>query len=153
MELVLAVVETNNTASGASASPCHTVGTASSYSSVVPCCSYAALHCLCLQEFRRLNSSLGAARDRAELLMSAGDSTPLLNIQVSGGAHHAAVLHEHGLRTTLYRQHCLSQHAARPSSPVVQGSCNCNLHCTCRMTCTGTGCSAQYTPSTRMLPA
>jgi hypothetical protein len=35
------------------------------------------------QEFRRLDSQLGAARDRAELLASsAGDTLPLLSVQV-----------------------------------------------------------------------
>lgn len=34
------------------------------------------------QEFRRLNSTLGAARDRAELLASSSEGVPLLSVQV-----------------------------------------------------------------------
>lgn len=48
------------------------------------------------QEFRRLDSQLGAARDRAELLASAGDTLPLLGVQVQSGM--GALLRE---RTTL----------------------------------------------------
>ena len=38
--------------------------------------------CLLLQEFRRLDSSLGAARDRAELLGGGSETLPLLSVQV-----------------------------------------------------------------------
>lgn len=42
----------------------------------------------CMQEFRRLDSTLGAARDRAHLLSNASEGTPLLGVQVccTGGA-------------------------------------------------------------------
>lgn len=37
------------------------------------------------QEFRRLDSQLGAARDRAELLAGGADTLPLLSVQVQSG--------------------------------------------------------------------
>lgn len=47
------------------------------------------------QEFRRLDSSLGAARDRAELLGGgAGEGAPLLSVQVHGAS--GALLRERG---------------------------------------------------------
>jgi hypothetical protein len=38
-----------------------------------------------MQEFRRLDSQLGAARDRAELLAGGADTLPLLSVQVQSG--------------------------------------------------------------------
>lgn len=54
--------------------------------------------CVPLQEFRRLDSQLGAARDRAELLACAGDSLPLLSIQVQSGT--GALLRERATLST-----------------------------------------------------
>jgi hypothetical protein len=39
----------------------------------------------CPQEFRRLDSQLGAARDRADLLAGSADTLPLLSVQVQSG--------------------------------------------------------------------
>lgn len=51
-----------------------------------------------LQEFRRLDSQLGAARDRAELLAGAGDTLPLLSVQVQSGT--GALLRERATLST-----------------------------------------------------
>jgi len=51
-----------------------------------------------LQEFRRLDSQLGAARDRAELLAGGGDTLPLLSVQVQSGT--GALLRERATLST-----------------------------------------------------
>lgn len=38
------------------------------------------------QEFRRLNSSLGAARDRVQLMAGSADTSPLLSVQIQGSS-------------------------------------------------------------------
>lgn len=50
------------------------------------------------QEFRRLDSQLGAARDRAELLAGGSENMPLLSVQVHGQSPTGQLLRE---RTTL----------------------------------------------------
>lgn len=47
------------------------------------------------QEFRRLDSSLGAARDRADLMGLAGENTPLLSVQIQSST--GALLRERTL--------------------------------------------------------
>ena len=50
------------------------------------------------QEFRRLDSQLGAARDRAELLAGGADTLPLLSVQVQSGT--GALLRERATLNT-----------------------------------------------------
>lgn len=54
--------------------------------------------CCALQEFRRLDSQLGAARDRAELLGGGADTLPLLSVQVQSGT--GALLRERATLNT-----------------------------------------------------
>jgi hypothetical protein len=54
--------------------------------------------CCVLQEFRRLDSQLGAARDRAELLGGGADTLPLLSVQVQPGT--GALLRERATLNT-----------------------------------------------------
>lgn len=52
------------------------------------------------QEFRRLDSQLGAARDRAELLGGGADSLPLLSVQVQSGSGTALLRERATLNTS-----------------------------------------------------
>lgn len=53
-----------------------------------------------LQEFRRLDSQLGAARDRAELLAGGAENLPLLSVQVHNQSSTGQLLRERATLST-----------------------------------------------------